>query len=89
MKLLSPTVILNESSIRCQIAFPGLLLAAAMGGSILTVLAMRRRFVKAAPGSDGQRTPEDRIREVDGLRELALITDAEQAEARLRILNEI
>lgn len=89
MKLLSPTVTLNESSIRCGIAFPGLLLAAAVGGSILTVLAMQKRFAKAAPRSDGQRTTEDRIREVDGLREQALITEAEQAESRLRILNEI
>lgn len=85
MKLLSPTVTLNESSIRCRVAFPGLLLAAVMGGSVLTVLAMRRRFAKAA---HGHATREDRLRELNGLREQALITDAEQAEARVRILGE-
>ncbi len=89
MKLLSPTLTLNDSSIRCRIGCSGLLLAVAIGGSALALLAMRRRSVGTVPAIEGQPSTEARLREVEGLREQGLISDAERDEARIRILNEI
>jgi len=90
MKLFSPTITItiNESSIRGPLAFPGFLLGAAVGGSLLAAMAIRKRYRKAALRSEQARTLENRLREIDDLRDRSLITAAEQAKARARILNE-
>ncbi|MFT6864171.1 MAG: hypothetical protein ACJAVK_002734 [Akkermansiaceae bacterium] len=88
MKLFSPTITINESSIRGPLAFPGFLLGAAVGGSLLAAMAIRKRYRKAALRSEQPRTLENRLREIDDLRDRSLITAAEQAKARARILNE-
>ena len=89
MKLFSPTITVNESSLRCGTTLPGFLLVGAIGGSLLTVVVMRRIHARRIRTSNGPRTLEDRLREIDHLRGRCLITDTEQAEARARILNKI
>jgi hypothetical protein len=65
----------------------GLLLMAAVGGAALAVWAMRRGHGPNVPA--GERTIESRLREIDDLRERALISDAEQQEARRRVLSQV
>jgi len=73
---------------------PGLLLTAAVGGAALAVWAMWRgggvhRKGHGPNARAGERTIESRLREIDGLRERALISDAEQQEARRRVLSQV
>jgi len=89
MKLFSPTVTLTESSIRCRIGFPGVLLLAAFGGSALVVMAIRRRHGGATSSTTGGKTTELRLREVEQLLGHGLITEEERIEARARILSEV
>jgi hypothetical protein len=94
MKILCPTLMLHESSIRIRIGMSGLLLMAALGGSVVAVLVMRRRAgtirqLQTGPAMARERTIESRLKEIESLHEQSLISDAEHDEMRKRVLGGI
>ncbi len=94
MNLLSPTLTLTESPIRCRVGMPGWLLVAAAGGTTLAIIALLSSRRRGKGRADMQatlpeKTVESRLREVKCLAEQSLISQAEHEQLRNRILNEI
>jgi cytochrome c-type biogenesis protein CcmH/NrfG len=66
-----------------------LILPLGIAAALLWYFVLRRKAHQSAQAPQTQKSTQDRLSEIDGLRSQNLISEAEYAEKRKRILNEI